>query len=109
MPGSRHLPAHPPQDHPPQPPPAPTGTARGEFILSGSLTAPPPDPDRPEDLGGVPPGPMPGFHLRPHVQALLQRWRNRAALCGWILQGSAPGARENAERFILPQHTTYIR
>ncbi|KNC19463.1 hypothetical protein AC792_06365 [Arthrobacter sp. RIT-PI-e] len=111
MPESQHLPARSPQDHPPSPPPAPA-RRQGEFILSGSLTPPVlpgPGADRSHDLGGVPAVPMPGFHLRTHVQVLLRRWRNGLSLCGQIRGSSAPGARENAERFILPQHTTYIR
>jgi len=108
MSDSPSLPAHSPQDHPPSDQAAP-GPARGEFLRSGSLTPPVPGSADTPDLGGVPAEPMPGFHLRAKVQALLRSWRNGASLCAHVLGSPSPGSREHMERFILPQHTMHIK
>ncbi|MHA7209216.1 hypothetical protein [Arthrobacter sp. MDT1-65] len=82
--------------------------ARGEFILSGSLTPLPHDSGT-DDLPGTPVGPMPGFHHRKEVQLMLRRWRNGLSLWGRILSSPSHGSREARDRLLLPSHSMYIR
>ena len=107
MSDAQPLPAHFPPGHPPSPD-KPPGSARGEFILSGTLTPLVPSAEPVQDLPAAPAEPMPAFHLRAEVKGMLERWRNRVSLYGWILS-SPSGSRQNAERFVLPQHTMYIK
>jgi hypothetical protein len=109
MPNSRLIPA---QFLDKPAPPVASIPARGEFILSGTLTPLPSgtDPEQDlQDLQGAPADPMPGFHHRKEVQLMLRRWRNGLSLWGRILSAPAPGSREARERLMLPNHSMYIK
>ncbi|MGV0111919.1 hypothetical protein [Arthrobacter sp. CP30] len=92
-------------------PPRQPAPARGDFIMSGSLT-PLVDVARdplPEDLPGGPAQPMPGFHRRQEVQRLLARWRNGLTLWGRILGSQSRGPWDDSLRFEQPSHMLYIK
>ncbi|MHA7191434.1 hypothetical protein ACX80N_14225 [Arthrobacter sp. MDT2-16] len=80
--------------------------------MSGSLTPLPhgitPLQDL-RDLPGVLPAPMPAFHTRKEVQIMLRRWRNGLELWGRILAAPSHGSRDACQRYLLPNHTLYIK
>ncbi len=109
MPNSRLIPAQlADESESPTAIPDPVIPARGEFILSGSLTPLQHDSGT-EDLPGIPVAPMPGFHHRKEVQLMLRRWRNGLSLWGRILSSPSHGSREARDRLLLPSHSMYIR
>ena len=61
------------------------------------------------DLPGVLPAPMPAFHTRKEVQIMLRRWRNGLKLWGRILVAPSHGSRDACQRYLLPNHTLYIK
>ncbi|MDQ0736645.1 hypothetical protein QFZ50_003108 [Arthrobacter agilis] len=110
MPDSRLLPVQfPDKPAPPAALPDPVIPARGEFILSGSLTPLPHGTAPLHELTGVRADPMPGFHSRKEVQRMLRRWRNTLSLWGRILSSPSSDARDARERLLLPNHSMYIR
>ena len=83
----------------------------GEFIMAGSLTATAdPETGRPELPAHASTVPvMPNYARREEVQIMLKKLRDSVSLWKRIPDPPPPTARDSVDRFVLPQHTMYIK
>lgn len=88
------------------PSPATPSPRHGEFIMAGDFTAtgPPEAEFAGEDLTT-----MPNYAHRKEVQAMLKKLRDSVSLWKRIPDPPPPSARDAVARFVLPQHTNYIK
>lgn len=77
--------------------------------MSGTLTPLAHSTNSPQEPASIPPTRMPGFHHRKEVQLMLRKWRNSFSLWGRIWAGQSVSSRDQTQRFVLPQHTFYIK
>lgn len=78
----------------------------GEFMMAGNLTATgDPETRMPDSPMTV----MPNYARREEVQNMLKKLRDSVSLWKRIPDPPPPAARESVDRFVLPQHTMYVK
>lgn len=93
---------------PAAPPVTPKSPIRphGEFIMAGNLTT---TGDPETGMPDAPVSAMPNYARREEVQIMLKKLRDSVSLWKRIPDPSPPGARDSVDRFVLPQHTMYVK
>ncbi|WP_155849929.1 hypothetical protein [Arthrobacter sp. H41] len=79
---------------------------QSEFLMAGSLTPDRNSPVLPESEEDTP---MPGFHRRKKVRRMIRKLRNSLPLWERIRIQRVDSAWDGAQRFVLPQHSMYIK
>ncbi|GAA1111666.1 hypothetical protein [Arthrobacter flavus] len=92
----------------PVPPATPERPIRphGEFIMAGNLTT---TGDPETGMSDSPVPAMPNYARREEVHIMLKKLRDSVSLWKRIPDPPPPGARESVDRFVLPQHTMYVK